>query len=240
MTAKGGLSVAGSQDDLLPDERPIEKLLRGGPEALTTVEVVALLIGRSVREARALLRNGVEAFAQQDWMAKASRRGLTRAVRITMALELAKRVAQEECRIGEPVDRAEKIGKPLVAAYGAKPREHFIAVFLDSKNNVILQREIYRGTINFAYASTREPMRLALNVNAKALIVAHNHPSGSTCPSPEDIGFTKRLIAAAKLFDITILDHLILTRKTFLSMRRERYIKEDKEDLEAGLPWVYH
>jgi DNA repair protein RadC len=99
-------------------------------------------------------------------------------------------------------------------------QERLGALFLDSKNRLIREREIYVGTLNATTVSTRDVVRLALEENAAALIVFHNHPSGDPSPSAEDIAFTRKLNEASRLFGIELVDHLIIGANRFVSLRK--------------------
>ena len=99
-----------------------------------------------------------------------------------------------------------------------EPREHFCAAFLDSKNNLISTRTIHIGTLNASMVGAREVFREAIRENAASLIVVHNHPSGDTVPSPEDIGVTRKLVEVGKMLDILLLDHLIIGSDGYTSL----------------------
>ncbi len=98
-------------------------------------------------------------------------------------------------------------------------REHFVVMLLDTKNRVIGFNVVAVGTIDSALVSPRETFKPALLANATAIIVAHNHPSGDPTPSPEDIAVTRQLVAAGKLLDIEVLDHLIIGEGRFVSLK---------------------
>ena len=102
---------------------------------------------------------------------------------------------------------------------GASPQEHFAAVFLNAQNGFLGWREISRGILNASFVHPRETFSPAIQLCAAAIIVAHNHPSGQTEPSREDIQVTKRLHEAGKLLGIELLDHLIVSEDSFTSLK---------------------
>lgn len=105
-----------------------------------------------------------------------------------------------------------------------EPKEHFCAAFLDSKNRVISTRTIHIGTVNSSMVGPREVFREAIRENAASLIAVHNHPSGDTEPSPEDITVTKRLAEVGKLLDILLLDHIIIGSDGYTSLSEQGHL----------------
>ena len=104
---------------------------------------------------------------------------------------------------------------------GSSPQEHFAALFLNTRNGLIGWREISRGTLNANLVHPRETFAPAVQLMAAAIIVAHNHPSGVTDPSKEDIEMTKRLQEAGKLLGIELVDHLIVSEDNFTSLKEQ-------------------
>lgn len=105
-----------------------------------------------------------------------------------------------------------------------KEREHFSVMFLDTQNCLIEYQVLFMGTIDSATISPREIVKMALQLNARSLIVAHNHPSGIATPSQQDINITKTLIAALELVDIKLLDHMVIGHKNIISLTEQRLI----------------
>ena len=102
---------------------------------------------------------------------------------------------------------------------GAFEQEHLRTLLLDTRNRLMKISEIYRGTLNSSHIRVGEVFRDAVRIGAAALIVVHNHPSGDPTPSPEDVAVTKVLVEAGKLLDIDVLDHLIIGKNCFLSLK---------------------
>jgi DNA repair protein RadC len=100
------------------------------------------------------------------------------------------------------------------------PQENLFAIYFNSKNQVIGTERVYRGTVNAATVSTRDIVRNALIMNAAAIVISHNHPSGDPGPTAEDLVFTRRLDDACRLFGIELLDHIVLGNPRFVSLRQ--------------------
>ena len=151
-------------------------------------------------------------------------RGLSHAktCEILAALELGRRIAslapEERAQISCPQDAAN-----LVAAEMALlAQEHLVVLLLNTRNQVVARREVYIGTVNSSAVRPAEVLRPAVRENAPSIIVVHNHPSGDPTPSPEDVAVTRDLIAAGKLMDIELLDHLIIGQgRRFTSLKEK-------------------
>ena len=100
--------------------------------------------------------------------------------------------------------------------------EHLKVVLLDTKNHVVGTRDVYKGSVNSSQIRTAEVFRDAVKENCPAIIVAHNHPSGDPTPSPEDVRVTRDLVQAGALLDIDVLDHLVIGRNRFVSLRQKK------------------
>jgi DNA repair protein RadC len=213
--------------DLPLDERPRERMKLHGATTLSDAELVAILIGSgtpgrsSIQLARALLADGLAALARRDWPAGKLTEGVgpAKACRIAAALEIGRRLAALGDGEREPVRDSASLARPLIARYSHYVQERLGAIFLDSKNRIIREREIYVGTLNATTVSTRDVLRIALEENAGGLVAFHNHPSGDPSPSAEDIAFTRKLAEACRLFGIDFVDHLIIGENRYVSLR---------------------
>ncbi|CAB3757009.1 hypothetical protein GQ57_34410 [Burkholderia sp. MSh2] len=207
-------------------ERPRERLLERGPAALTNDELIALLLGTGTPEhdvfviARALvaqfktLRGLLEA-SDADFQAHAGI-GPARSARLMAVTEIARRVLKEKARETTPIDSPGAVEDYLRLKIGARPYEVFAAVYLDARNGLIETEEITRGSLTRMAVYPREIVRRAMQHNAAALIVAHNHPSGAVQPSAEDRRLTRVLHDALALVDVRLLDHVVIgTGDTF-------------------------
>lgn len=211
--------------DLPIDERPRERLMRHGATTLSSAELVAILLGsgiagkNAVQLGRELLSQGIAGLAATDpaQLARIKGVGVAKASRIAAAFELSRRAATGLADEPQTYDPA-LLGRALVQSHAHLHQEHLGAAFLDSRHRVTRQREIFIGTINSAFVSTREVIRYALDERATAVVLFHNHPSGNPSPSAEDLMFTQRVKQSLKLVDIDLVDHLVVGGTTFVSM----------------------
>lgn len=212
--------------DLPLDDRPREKMRRHGAQSLSDAELIALLLGSGTRGknaiqlARELLHDGLDALgsASADSMARNPGVGPAKATRIGAAFEIARRLAASETGDGQRYDDA-AVARALISRYSHESQEHLGAVLLDSRHRLVKQCEIYVGTVARALVSTRDVVRIALEANATAVVLFHNHPSGDPAPSAEDLTFTKRIQQSLSLVDIELVDHLIVGAKRYCSFR---------------------
>lgn len=214
--------------DMPVDERPRERMLMHGADSLSNAELVAVLLGsgvpgkNAIELARELIREGLASLAQYDaaQLAKLGGIGTAKATRIMAAFEVARRLASHKPEDPPDFD-ANIFGRGLVARCAAMNQEHLGALFLDSRNRVLREREIYVGTIANALVSTRDVIRFALDANAVGVVLFHNHPSGDPAPSDLDLSFTKRTRDSLHLIDMKLVDHVIVGRHGFTSMQKK-------------------
>lgn len=213
--------------DMPIDDRPRERLLVHGPRTLSDAELLGILIGcgtigkNAMQLARELLPGGVGQLAtrQPAQLARYRGMGTAKAARIAAAFELARRAAAEK-PIEHPEFDVDLTGTALVRANSRQKQERLGAYFLDARHRIIVQREIFVGTVNQALISTRDILRLAVEENAVAIALYHNHPSGDPTPSGHDVEFTERLNRALVAADIELVDHLVTGRHQYYSMKR--------------------
>ena len=124
----------------------------------------------------------------------------------------------------ESVFSSERLGKKLIAQIGHKEQEHLMAIYLNNQNQIVDERVISIGTKNRSLASPSDILRYAVRCNASSIIVAHNHPSGSVAPSGNDREFTRNIMECCKLFEIVLLDHVVVGRDTYYSFREKDYL----------------
>lgn len=218
----------------LPEEqRPREKLLNQGAEALTNEELLALIIRTGGRKETAMdlarrlvacfggLRSLTDVTCEELMAIKGI--GLAKAAQIIAVVELAKRLSVEGARrpkIRSPRDAAEL----LMPEMRYLKKEVFKVMLLDTKNQLIAVEKISQGALNSSIVHPREVFKPAIKRSCCSLIVAHNHPSGEVEPSAEDIQVTKRLLDGGKILGIDVLDHLIIGDGRFLSLKEKGYI----------------
>lgn len=214
--------------DLPCADKPRERMLRQGPQALATAELLAILVGSGCRGANALdlgrellARFGLPglALATIDEMCQLPGCGPVKAVQVQAAIELGRRAGlqdgPEPVRVTSPSEAAELLQSEM----GMLEQEHLRVVLLSMKNHVLGVHEVYKGSVCASLVRVGEVYREAVRRNCPAIIVAHNHPSGDPAPSPEDIHITRQLVEAGRLLDIELLDHLIIGRRRWVSLR---------------------
>lgn len=214
--------------DMPVDERPRERMMRGGAAALSDAELIALLIepGKrgmsSIDIAREVVADGLLALAGREWIPgqPVGSLGPSRVARIGAALELGRRIAALSTTSSNPIRDPAGIAPRLIARYAYRPQETVGGVYLDARNRVISEREIYVGTLSSASVSPRDVFRHALNDHAAAVIVFHNHPSGDPSPSPQDVTFTATLADVGGALGVEVADHLIVAASGFVSFRQ--------------------
>jgi DNA repair protein RadC len=214
---------------ILPDiDRPRERLWSLGPTALTTAELLAIVLGtggagQDVLELAARLLEvcdgSLRRLAQRPSAELLRARGIgpTKAARLVAAFELGTRIAREErpavARIREPED--------VLRLFGTRLRdlqvEEFHLLALDSQSQVLREVLITRGLLNSSLVHPREVFRSAIAEAAAGIIVVHNHPSGDPTPSAEDRAATKQLVSAGRLLDLPVYDHVIIAGDRYVS-----------------------
>lgn len=207
-------------------DRPREKLIRRGPKALTTRELIAVIIGRGTR-GRGVLdvaaeieqvfkRKGAEATI--DDLSIVPGVGAAMACQLQAAFELARRFGNrsEGFRVASP---EEVLLLPDVELIRHRQQEHFLAVTLNGAGEVIHARTLTVGLLNASQVHPREAFADAITDRAAAVVFVHNHPSGSLDPSAQDLAITRQLADAGELLGIQVLDHLIISRKGHRSLK---------------------
>jgi DNA repair protein RadC len=208
---------------LPPNERPAHRVAESAATC-TQVELLAALIGGSkqVEIAEQVLKHFRNLrnlqVAPVDEIARIRGIGRQTAVRLKAALELGKRLfGEDEPRpyVSSPADAAELIQYEM----SLLEQEELWVLLLDTRNRLTGTTKLYRGSLNSAHVRVGEVFRDALRRNAAAVIVAHNHPSGDPFPSPEDIAITRSIREAGELLDVKVLDHLIIGRGRYVSLK---------------------
>jgi DNA repair protein RadC len=217
--------------ELPQEERPRERCLRCGPGALSTTELLAILLRTGTRGKTAvdlagelLARCGsLRAVSALDTseVAKVANLGQVRACQVAAALELARRFTEEEIKLAETLSGAEEAYKFLKPRLRDLPYEAFAVIFLNQKHGVLSYRELFRGSVHASSVHPREIVKAVLRENAAAVILAHNHPSGHVSPSPDDLRLTEDLKALLAHLDVRVVDHIILGGNGYFSFARE-------------------
>lgn len=220
--------------DVPKEERPRERLLAVGAENLSNQELLAILLGSGTKQesvmelAKHILMHfeGLKLLkdATIEELIAIKGIGYAKGILILAAIELGRRMHQyrptENYTIRSPEDGADYIMEDMRLL----KQEHFVALFLNTKNQVIHRQTIFIGSLNASIVHPREIFREAIKRSAASIIVAHNHPSGDPTPSQEDIQVTKRLADTGKLIGIEVLDHLIIGDGKFVSLKEKGYL----------------
>lgn len=223
--------------ELPEDERPQEKMIRHGAASLSNAELLAIIIRTGTREATSVevgrkiieyLDNDLSYFHHMDVLElkrnpNLSGVGIVKACQIKAAIELGRRMKQKdivEVKITSPQD----VVGLLMDDMQYLKQECFKIILLDTKNKVIKVEKISVGTLNSSLVHPREVFVKAIKQHAASIILAHNHPSGDTEPSAEDKSITRRLVEAGELIGISVLDHIIIGRESYLSFKQEKLL----------------
>jgi len=215
------------KDIPMPD-RPREKLLQKGAEALSDLELMAILLGKGTEGHDVMTLAGrilkildaTNNHPALEELQKIEGVGPAKATLIAAALEFSRRrIRPEGFKISFPPDVL-----PLIRHYADRKQEHFLCVSLNGANEVIATRVVSVGLVNRTQVHPREVFADPITDRATAVIIAHNHPSGGLAPSEEDIEITKRLKAAGETLGIKLLDHIIFNHKGYYSFLEKGHV----------------
>jgi DNA repair protein RadC len=205
--------------ELPADERPRERLLAHGARGLGDGELVAVLLrtGRPGHSALVLARELLARVGGMSGLALAGPQALRRgglgpakAATLLAAVEIGRRLARAELPERQSVAHPAAAASYLALRFAGRDQEVFGALYLDTRNRLIGEQELYRGTLNRAAVEPRRVLKEGLLRDAAGMLVFHNHPSGDPTPSAEDLAFTRRLGEAGEVVGIRLVDHLIL------------------------------
>jgi len=216
--------------DLPLSERPRERLQRFGVEALSAPEILALLLGRGIAgesvtvTAQRLLSQfgslkGIAAASLEE-LSQVRGIGPAKAAQLKAAFELANRLeGYPEPAKKLSVKTPDEVVSLVRSRLRGKKREHFLALLLDTRGQLIKTSEISVGSLDTSIVHPREVFKEAMSASAASVIFVHNHPSGDPEPSEDDIKLTKRLAQAGEIVGIDVLDHVIVCDKNYLSLK---------------------
>ncbi|MDK1081997.1 MAG: DNA repair protein RadC [Anaerolineae bacterium] len=217
--------------DLHATERPRERLVALGPQALSNAELLAILLRVGVQGENAVQmgqrllnkfkglsgihRTPIEELIQEHGL------GAAKAAQIKAAIELGRRLTSESPKerptINSPGDAAALVEYEM----SALEQEHLRVLLLDTRNHVMDIVEVYRGSVNSSQVRVGEIFKAAVRRGSTALIIVHNHPSGDPTPSPDDVTVTRAIVQAGKLLDVEVIDHLVIGQGKWVSLKEQ-------------------
>jgi DNA repair protein RadC len=214
---------------LPPDARPREKLLARGAGALSDPELLALLLRTGTKE-RGVLQMAEEVLqafggiagllhtAPEDLRRVKGLGGTAKRAELLAVIELARRAMAQQLKEREVFGSPEAVKQYLQLHLAHRPHEVFAVLFLDAQNRLVAMEELFRGTLTQTSVYPREVVRRALQLESAAVVLAHNHPSGTVQPSRADEALTQTLKSALALVDVRVLDHVVVAPGDALSM----------------------
>jgi DNA repair protein RadC len=218
--------------DLPATERPRERLRDHGPGALSTGELLAIVLrtGTSRESVLALAsrllsrHSGLVGLARAGFGELCQERGLgeAKAAQLEAAFELGRRLASAQPEERAMVRSPQDVANLLRPEMGLLEQEELRVVLLNTRNQVLGVHSVYRGSVNTSLVRVGELFREAVRQNCPALIVVHNHPSGDPTPSADDVAMTKQAVEAGRLLDIEVLDHIVIAQQRFESLKERR------------------
>lgn len=215
--------------DMPTDERPRERLRLRGPEALSNAELIAILL-RTGANGENVVNVATRILAKFEGLRGLGRAsfgelsgqhaiGAAKASQLLAAVELGKRVLNAQPEERRVIRAAADVYAMLFADMALLEQEHLKVVLLNGRNEVITTRDVYKGNVNSIVVRVGDIFRDAVREGCPSIIAVHNHPSGDPSPSAEDAILTKQLIESGKLLGIELLDHVVIGRQGFVSMK---------------------
>jgi DNA repair protein RadC len=220
--------------DVPSDERPRERMQQFGAQALSNAELMAIILRTgtfaesAVRLAQKVLleagslRNLVDMSMDQLKTIKGI--GSAKAMQIQASIELGRRLARTSMADTVTIRSPQDVEAYLMEDLRYLQKEHFVVLFLNTKNHVVAQETLSMGSLNASIVHPREVFRAAIKRSSASIICVHNHPSGDPTPSPEDIAMTSRLVEAGQIIGIEVLDHIILGDQNFVSLKEKGFM----------------
>lgn len=216
-------------------DRPREKLLLKGELSLSDAELIAILIGSGNREESAVqlskkilngVQNNLNALGKTSVKKLMKYKGIgeAKAISIVAAMELGRRRRSEEALVRKKITSSASVFEVMQPIIGDLNHEEFWIIYLNNSNKIIHKNQLSKGGITGTVVDVRLVLKNALEHGATALVLVHNHPSGTLRPSEPDKVLTKKLKTASESLDIKVIDHLIVTQKAYFSFADERLL----------------
>ena len=210
------------------DDRPREKLIAKGPSSLSAAELIAILIGSGNKQESAVdlskrilmsVNNNIHQLSTltPEKLTSFKGIGMAKAIAIITALELGKRRQLANFAVNPKITGSKDVYDIMQPLLGSLPHEEFWVLYLNNANKVLLKTQLSKGGITATLVDVRLLFKKAIEISAVAIIICHNHPSGKTEPSSQDKVLTKKIKEGGVSLDIKLLDHLIITEKSYFS-----------------------
>ncbi|WP_409306053.1 RadC family protein [Peribacillus sp. SCS-155] len=220
--------------DFPKEERPRERFLQDGPQSLSTQELLALLLrtGTKNESVIQLANRLITEFEGLRLLKDASIEEITaikgigeaKAIQILASVELGRRISSLNYSDRYVIRSPEDCAKYCMNEMRFLSQEHFVCVYLNTKNQVLHKQTVFIGSLNASIVHPREVYKEAFRRSAASIICIHNHPSGDPTPSREDIEVTKRLAECGKIIGIDLLDHVIIGEQKYVSLKEKGYL----------------
>lgn len=217
------------------DERPRERLMKNGASSLSDSELLAILISSGTKNLSALdlakilldRFHSLRELASRDVSELKSIKGigLAKAITLAAAFEISRRIQASGFDENPTFRSPQDVANYFIPILRDVKQERFYVVLLNSSNRITRVKLVTEGTLNASLVHPREVFRYAITETAASIILVHNHPSGNTTPSEEDINMTNKLVEASKFIDIPILDHLIIAGDRYTSFAQLGYLR---------------
>src|SRR3989338_7107276 len=211
-----------------------KRFLQGGLNSFLDYEIVELLLtlGTPRKDCKQMAKDAIKEFrglrgvldASLEELQEIKGIGPANAFGVKLFQNVSERYSREQIPEKVTLDSSETVAKFLQKSIGRQKKENFVMLSLDTRNNLVKISDISVGTLNASIVHPREVFKEAVQASAAQIIIAHNHPSGNSEPSPEDVALTRRLEEAAKIFGIELLDHIIVTQDKFSSLKEQGLI----------------
>ncbi|GGI10486.1 RadC family protein [Gottfriedia solisilvae] len=220
--------------DFPKDDRPRERLIKEGPSSLSTQELLAIVLRTGTKNEsvlqisnqllhkfdglRFLMNASIEEISNINGIGEA------KATQLLAAFELGKRINRLQFEERFVIKSPDDCAKFMMDEMRFLEQEHFICLYLNTKNQIIARETIFKGSLNASIVHPREVFKEAFRRSASSIICLHNHPSGDPTPSREDIEVTKRLVECGKIIGIELLDHIIIGEHKYVSLKEKGYV----------------
>lgn len=227
----GGDFLSVSLKNYHDEIKPRARGERNGIESLSYQELLAIILRTGSKDKNVLeLSNEILGYfdslfefktASLEELTEIKGIGPVKAIELQASIELGRRLANEQQEKKGKIVSSVDLGEKLILEMKDFQQEHFVVLYLNTKNELIKKRTIFIGSLNQSIAHPREVFKIGVKCSAARIILCHNHPSGDPEPSEQDIQFTKRMVECGKVMGITVLDHFIIGEKTYVSLLEE-------------------